>query len=100
MNAAQAPQTSESTWKSFHTAPIDVESGATRACFVLKQNQESKDRKSASSKIEIDSENSRFFYQKANRITFRDYNTISVTDFARHRFFENRPLAWRCREFV
>ena len=55
-----------------------------------------------------------FFYERVNRITSRDYNPIFDADFASlvryDRFrsllygsgatFENRPLVWRCREFV
>ena len=49
-----------------------------------------------------------FFYERVNRITSRDYNSIFVTDFESlvrydwfgSDFFENQPLVWRRREFV
>ena len=59
-----------------------VEFGATRACFVTKQGQESINRKSATTNIEIVEEISMFFYERVNRVTSRDYNPIFDTDFA------------------
>ena len=65
-----------------HVTPVYVEFGATRACFVTKQGQESINRKIRN----LDNPNRRgvfiVFYERANRIASRDYNPIFDTDFA------------------
>ena len=58
-----------------------VESGATRACFVTKQGQETINRKIRNLEKQNRSGNSNLFFM-ANRITSRDYYPIFDTDFA------------------
>ena len=45
INSAPGPQESESAWKLLQITRIYVEFGATRACFVTKQGQETINRK-------------------------------------------------------
>ena len=60
-----------------------VQFGATRACFVTKQGQESINRKIYNLEHRNRRGHSNFFYERVNRITSRDNSPICDTDFAR-----------------
>ena len=57
-----------------HFTPIDIEFGATGACFVTKQSQESMFRKIRN--LENRNRRGKFnvFYERVNPLTARDYN--------------------------
>ena len=76
------PNKSESAKKLLHITPMYVEFGATRACIVTKQGQESKDRKIRNLEHRNRRRNFKVIYERVNRITSRDYNPIFDTDFA------------------
>ena len=93
-----------------------VEFGATRACFVTKQGQESINRKNRNLEHRNRRGNFNGFFMKGPtvlhlgiitpsliRISQASFDMIGSQAFymvLERPFFENRPLVWRCREFV
>ena len=113
MTPSLAPQKSESARTLLHMTRTYVKFGANRACFVTKQDQESKNRKIRNLENRNRRGNFNVFYERVNRTTSRDYNPIIDTDFASlvrydrfpsllygsgATFLSVDPLVWRCRE--
>ena len=82
MNSSPGPQKSESAWKLLHIKLMYVEFGATRACFVKKQDQKSGNRKFRNLEKRNRRRKSNAFYERVNRRTSREYNPIFDVDFA------------------